>query len=469
MRRFKSRFILTLALLLVSLSPFLSEARSQGSSMIQRTWGTRFDDAGYAVATDSQGNIYVTGYYNDTTDIRSNFKPILLKYDSRGNLLWARSWQDYGLGVARSVAVDGNGSIYVGASTLLKLDSSGNRIWANAWGYGNPLYAISGIAVDSSGNVYVTGDKLYIGPFGENVFVMKLDPAGNAVWQIDWDNGRSPESRGIAVRGGGIYVGGRSTLLKFNSTGGQVWQKTWKDNESRIFATATDSSENVYVTGETDFGGVGSCQGHPCRQVFILKFTPKGSLVCQRLWGDSSADNISRGIATDTQGNVFVSGYTGGTGLNMNDTFLLKIDPSCNLIWSNTWGGPKDDFGRGVATDSAGAAIITGSVGEGPPYSLRVANSTLGAANFPAINATGTVYVQSVPNTTRAGSLFIPSGKETYAGGADLFILRPSEPFTPASLPPLTPIIIALATIILLRTHRIKMRRDQPNAPRLTL
>jgi beta-propeller repeat-containing protein len=470
LKQFNRCFISLLALLLVSFSPFLPEARSQGSSTIQKTWGTSNDDAGYAVAIDSRGNIYVSGFYNSTTDIRGQSKLLLLKYDSRGNLLWARSWQDDVVSIGRSVAVDGNGSVFVGyGRMLLKLDPSGNQVWAYTLGYSGDIMRIYGITIDISGNVYVAGDKTYIGPFEEDIFVMKLDTSGNVAWKSDWDNNiRYTESRGIAGRGEGIYVGGTSfgggpTLLKFNSTGGLVWQKTWQENRSRTFATATDSSENVYVTGITDFGGVGSCEGQSCLQTFILKFTPQGSLVCQRIWGDSSADNISQGIATDSQGNVFVSGYT-STAWNMNDTFLLKMDPSCNLIWSETWGGPNDDFGRGVATDSAGAAIMTGSVDEGPPYSLRVANSTLGMANFPAMNATGTIYGESAVNTTTAGSLFTPSGKETYAGGADLFILRPDEPFTPASIPPLAPVVIALATIFFLRTHRIRMRPAQHNA-----
>jgi beta-propeller repeat-containing protein len=477
LKQFNSRFISLLALLLVSLSPFLPEARSQGSSTIQRTWGTRLNDLGKAVATDSQGNIYVTGLYNATGDYLE-VKLLLLKYDAEGNLLWARSWQDNSSGDGYSVAVGDYGSVVIGGETcisgcgplLMKLDASGNLVWANTWIHSNPLFIILGIASDSSGNVYVTGTKAFVGLGPDSrIFVMKFDPAGNVVWQIDWVDGyHYSESRSTSVRGGGIYVGGTSyghgaTLLKLNSTGGIVWQKNWQDNESRTFATATDSSENVYITGITDFGGVGNCQGHPCQQAFILKFTPEGGLVCQRIWGDSSADNFSQGIATDSQGNVFVSGYT-GTVSNMNDTFLLKMDSSCNLIWSKTWGGPKDDFGYGVATDSVGTVIMTGSVGEAPPYSLKVANSTLGAVNFPAMNATGTISAESAMHATPAGSLFIPSGKQTYAGGSELFILRPDEPFTPASIPPLTPVVIALATIFLLRTRRIKMRPVQHNA-----
>ncbi len=476
MRQFNGRFILILTLLLVSLSPFLLEAGSQGSLTIQKTWGTSLNDLGKAVATDSQGNIYVTGLYNATDDY-TGVKLLLLKYDAGGNLLWARSWQDNASGDTYSVAVDGNGNVVVGGETcgtcsplLLKLDSSGNLIWANTWVSPPPLFAIRAIASDSSGNVYVTGTRTIPGFIDTEIFVMKLDPAGNIVWQIHWDNGlHDSESRSIFVRGGGIYVGGTSFqvraspfLLKFNSTGGLVWQKTWQANSSRTRAAAIDSSGNVYVTGETYFGGMGSCSGHPCNQVFVLKFNPNGSLACQRTWGDTRSDNLGKGIATNSRGHVFVSGYTSGPGSKMNDTILLEMSSSCNLLWSGTWGGLNDDYGYGIATDSTGAAIMTGSVGESPPYTFNTANSSLGIPNFPSSNANGTISRESVSVTTLSGSLFIPNGSETCAGSADLFILKYNDNFPSPSFPAFTPLLIAIVTACI-SCYRRFIVRSTPN------
>ncbi len=460
MGQFNRRLILIVLLSLVLYSRFLPQGWSLGSIVFEKTWGTNLNDAGKAVATDSNGNIYVTGTgsYN-ATDFSE--KLLLEKYDSSGNLLWIRSWDGNSSDLGRSIAVDASGNVFVGAETcdsggchlmLLKVNSTGSLVWARTWrGYG--LYGIYGVAVDSSGNVYVTGYKSIIGLFSTEVFVFKFNSSGDALWTINWNNA-DPEARGgIAVGGGGeIYVGGtiRSVvggpfLLKLNSTGGQVWQKTWLKNGSRTLDMVTDASGNAYLTGETDFGGMGSCSGHSCQQVFVLKFNANGGLACQRTWGDTGSDDIGLGIATDALGHVFVSGYTSGPGTYMNDTILLKMSSSCNLLWSRTWGGSNDDYGYGLAMDSAGAAIMTGSVGEGPPYTLNTANSTLGVPNFPIANSNGTISADSVSVITLNGTVFTPVGNETYAGGSDLFLLKYSDGSSSPSIPSFPPILVALA------------------------
>lgn len=478
MGQFNRRLILIIVLTLVLYSRFLPQGWSLGSILFEKTWGTNLNDAGKAVATDSNGNIYVTGSYNVTN---LSEKLLLQKYNSSGNLMWTRGWHGNGSDLGWSVAVDNSGNVLAGGETcesgachpiLLKLNSTGYLVWARTWGGSTPLFGIYGVAVDSSGNVYVTGYKTIMGLFSTEIFVFKFNPLGDALWKINWDNGGYPEARGgITVGGGGIYIGGTSHsggggpfLLKFNSTGGQVWQKTWLANGSRAFSTVTDSSGNVYVTGETDFGGMGSCSGHSCRQVFMLKFNPSSNLVCQRTWGDTSSDNIGQGIATNSRGNVFVSGYTGGTGTAKNDTFLLKIGSSCNLLWSKTWGSPNDDYSYGVATDSAGAAVMTGSVGESPPYTFKTGNSSLSVPNFPTTNANGTISPESVSVIASNGSLFIPVGSETYAGGSDLFILKYNDGSQLPSIPPFAPLLIAIA-IACISGYRRFIARSAPNKP----
>jgi len=159
---------------------------STGNLKWYRTWNASKNDYGNSVTVDKSGNVYVAGYYErEVIDgYTSDYDVILLKYDLNGNLLWLRTWNGSNSDYGNRVAVDNSGNVYVTGKyyneeyytdmILLKYDSSGVFFWmrsscTSGYDEGND------IVIDNLGNVYVTSDIL------KEVFIYKYNSSGNSI------------------------------------------------------------------------------------------------------------------------------------------------------------------------------------------------------------------------------------------------------------------------------------------------
>jgi len=133
---------------------------------------------------------------------------------------------------------------------------------------------------------------------------------------------------------------------------------------------AVDSAGNALVTGwtwSTDFAGRNNSHHGGGEDAFALKVSPSGQLQWMTYLGGSSSD-YGEGIAVDSAGNALVTGSTESTdfaGRNnsnygLGDAFALKVSPSGQLQWMTYLGGSNSDYGYGIATDGAGNALVTG-------------------------------------------------------------------------------------------------------------
>jgi len=225
-----------------------------------------------------------------------------------------------------------------------------------------------GIAVDASGNVYVTGYETVAGQ-GCNVWVRKYDPDGNEVWTRTY-NGAADNfdiGYGIAVdASGNVYVTGYETvagegeniwLRKYDSNGNEVWTRTYNgtaDSWDRGYGIAVDASGNVYVTGceyVTDEGP----------NIWLRKYDPDGEEVWTMTYdGTDGWADAAYGIAADRNGNVYVTGteYVAGES---NNIWVRKYDPWGNEIWTSSYDGANNlDIGYDIAIDRSGNAYVTG-------------------------------------------------------------------------------------------------------------
>ncbi|MBI4125063.1 MAG: SBBP repeat-containing protein [Deltaproteobacteria bacterium] len=295
---------------------------------VERSW------RGEAITADPSGNVYITGTSPPVTGIGI---PVI-KYDSEGNLMPWPSPVVGGEGVGRGQAItsDLEGNIYVtgrsevdGVFTQIwasKYDSAGNPLWPAPITSGT-LYYSEGrdIAVDSEGNIYVTGYEEVLDQ-GRNIWTMKYDPDGNPFWPAPVTyNGldRNDEGRGIAVDfAGNVYVAGSTEIPggavmtvwvnKYDTDGNPLWDEPvthvfgepWYRPNLRGYGIALGPEENIYVTGAWG-----------AELLWINKYDPDGN----PLWPAPVTSSASvetpnplrsgTGIAVDFSENVYVTGF----------------------------------------------------------------------------------------------------------------------------------------------------------------
>ncbi|MBI2264793.1 MAG: SBBP repeat-containing protein [Armatimonadetes bacterium] len=224
-------------------------------------------DVGRGIAVDASGAAYVTGYVL-RQDIGQDYNIWLQRYDGSGSPSWNQTYnnfqnrQDQGFGVA----LNASGFIWVaGSENLLgqsdniwvrKYDANGNPVWTQTYNdTANGQDVGLDIAVDSSGNAYVTGFETLPGQ-GGNVWVRKYDANGNPIWTRTYNDpaNAGDSGRAIAVDSfGNVYVAGHETstdggqnlniwLCKYDPDGNILWTQTYNSP-----ANANDSGEDIHV------------------------------------------------------------------------------------------------------------------------------------------------------------------------------------------------------------------------------
>ncbi len=385
-------------------------------------------DAASRVAVDAGGNSYVTGIFRGTATFGSttltssgNTDIFVAKYDASGNVLWAKQAGGTDIDAAKNIEVDGNGNSYItgefrGSATfgttmltstgnydcfIAKYDASGNVVWAKQSG-GAGLEMGRGIAVDGSGNCYITGYFEGSATFGSttftssgsyDAFIAKYDAAGNFQWAKRAGSSGEDYGRNIAVDGtGNSYITGTfrnqagfgSTTLtssgdedifiaRYDASGNVLWAKrAGGTNKDAGIGIALDGIGNSYITGEfqggANFGSTTLTSTSTLPDIFIAKYDASGNVLWAKQAGGSSSDH-GRNIAVDGSGNSYITGEFegsasfGSTTLTSSggvDIFVTKYDASGNVLWAKRAGGNLEERASGIALDGSGNPYISG-------------------------------------------------------------------------------------------------------------
>jgi hypothetical protein len=448
-----------------------------------KTMGGSSGDAGNAIARDSSGNIYITGYFADTVD----FDPgtgtdnitaagdqdiFITKISSDGTYAWTKTMggsSSTGEGVA--VTCDSSGNIYVtgyfwggtvdfdpGTGTdnktalgdddlfITKINSNGSYAWTKTIGNSGADISVYGIACDSSGNIYITG-TLY--------------------GTIDFDPGTGTDDK-TAVGGTDIFI------TKIGNDGSYEWTRTMGgSNYESGKGIACDTSGNIYITGyfygTVDFDpgtGTDSKTAVGFRDIFITKIGSNGSYEWTKTIG-GSADDEGEGIACDSSGNIYITGYFAdtvdfdpGTGTDdktsagNGDIFITKINSDGSYGWTKTMGGSADEIGNRIAFDSSGNIYVTGffndtvdfDPGTGTDNKISAGNSdifitminsdgsygwtkTMGGSSYDegegiVLDSSGNIYITGYFADTVDFNPGTGTDNKTSAGFGDIFITK---------------------------------------------
>ena len=248
----------------------------------------------------------------------------------------------------------------------------------------------TGVAVDSSGNSYVTGytDGGIDGNSSsgkKDFFLIKYNSSGTKEWTKQEGLSGYDRAYGVAVdSSANIYVTGYTDkklhgnnnsgksdmfIVKYNSSGTRQWTKQFGTSGWDVgYGVAADSSNNIYVTGYTE-GGFDGNTSSGRRDIILVKFYDNGTKHWTQQFGTSS-DDTGYGVTVDSSDNIYVTGFTfggldGNTYSGKGDIILVKYNSSGTKQWTQQSGSSGADFGQGIAVDSSDNIYITGSTSGG--------------------------------------------------------------------------------------------------------
>lgn len=364
--------------------------------------------------SDAAGNTYATGEFGGTAQFgatsltSSGGRDIYVaKFGPGGAVLWARRAGGSGYDFGSGIAVDAAGNVYVtggfnatatfgsglsvtatGGDDLFvaKYNSTGNTLWVQHAGGSSPVDDFTygyAIAVDGSGNSYITGAFYGTATFGSvsivatdyDALVAKFGPAGAPLWVGRAGGGSYEAGYGIAVDAAGnssitgefyskSVAFGSFTVsnsnfddiftARYNAAGTAVWAKTGGGKGYDYgYGVAVDTAGNTYMTGGFEgpatFGAVTLNPANPA--ICAVKYNSAGAVVWAKNVlnpGDAAVSNI----AVDSAGNSYLAS---GIDAPNRQLFVTKLDRDGATLWSKGAGGPNGSiYGRSVGVDSAG-------------------------------------------------------------------------------------------------------------------
>jgi uncharacterized protein (UPF0548 family) len=272
---------------------------------------------------------------------------------------------------------------------VTKYNSSGVKQYTRQLGVAGKIASGNSVATDANGNVYVAGHT-FGGLDGntltgnQDFFVTKYDSSGVKQYTRQLGvAGRLTSSDSVATdANGNVYVAGTTTggldgntltgtadffVTKYNSSGVKQYTRQLGVTGKLTYgySVATDASGNVYASGIT-YGGLDGNTLTGTLDFFVSKYDSSGVKQYTRQMGVAGQSSYSRSVATDANGNVYVSGYTyggldGNTLTGSRDFVVTKYDSSGVKQYTRQMGvAGQGSYSRSVATDASGNVYVAG-------------------------------------------------------------------------------------------------------------
>ncbi len=333
------------------------------------TWGGHADDVGRSITIDSSNNVYVAGSTQSFGARKVDV--VLMKFNKNNELLWNITWGGNESEWVEDIVLDSSNNIYITGNIpssnpydifLAKFNSYGEYQWNVTWGGDKYEYG-NAIVIDSSNNLYIAGRTNSFSSGDWDIFILKYDNTGTQIWNFTWGGSSSDNVNDLTIDSkGNIYGAGRvdqrNLLIKCNSSGNIIWTYISSSSYIQSFTGVTvDSYDNVYVCGydkpffSSDYDMV----------LFKFSNTSTGSYEWAKGWGGSK-DEAAIEVATDTLNNIYVIGNPNAYSPNWNDIFLLKYNNLGDNIWDLTWGGSdKNEYCHSLALDYYNNIYVVGT------------------------------------------------------------------------------------------------------------
>ncbi|MBS1515897.1 MAG: SBBP repeat-containing protein [Bacteroidetes bacterium] len=324
----------------------LLKYNSSGTLLWSQTYNgaATLDDYAMDMEIDTLGNIYIAG--GSSRGVNNN-DALIIKYNSSGGFLWANKYNGSGNAsdFADEIKLDKNGNaVIMGTTTstsstkedylIIKYGPDGTEQWVQKYnGSGNNFDTPSGIVIDNSQNIFVTGSTTGAGTLTD-VTTLKYSPSGVLQWAktydgpaVNYDNGYAIalDSTGNVICAGassGIGSNRDCLVLKYNTSGTLMWEARYNgpnNSSDALFTLSVDKFGNIYTAG---YCGVNNVVWD---DYVTIKYNSTGVQQWNvRYNGNGNSSDQALGICLDASNNLYVTGQTWGTSSTNWDITTIK-------------------------------------------------------------------------------------------------------------------------------------------------
>lgn len=388
-------------------------------SLWHRAHGDTLSDWGFSVVETHDGYYVTAGqiqvYNPDSGQIFLDV--YVLKLDAAGDTIWARTYGGDRVDGSRSLIEASDGNYVVTGYTdswspgdydiyVIKIDPDGNLIWEHTIGgsRGDQVSYCVREAPDSSYRIVGTTDA-----FGDDdVLLAGIAADGSGIWEYPYDIPGHQAARELAFTPDGylIIVGSNFGptvdvyLMKTESGGDTLWTRTYDFGPLDYGTSVKPVSYHSYIVA-----GYSQAVLAPFYNAFLLHLQTDGDVNWNRFYGGPNHDNGSSVQVLSDGGFVF-TGNTQSYGAGSDDVWLVRTDANGDTLWTKTYGGANSDIGREVQVTSDGGFIIggnTSSFGNGFIDLYLVKTEGDPAGLIPGEREVGAPRLSAMPNPARGG------------------------------------------------------------------
>ncbi|MBA3664160.1 MAG: T9SS type A sorting domain-containing protein [Bacteroidetes bacterium] len=305
----------TLFKLLILISIFSFSVNYYGQVFFQKTYPTTFDKTSRDILPTADGGYILAGSTNNTTI------------------------NDCDLNV-------------------VKTDNAGNLLWEKQFGGSLPDYAYSMVET-SDGNYFITGYTQSFGGGDLDVYLIKIDPSGNLLWQKDIGSFTNEEGREIIKTSDGNYVicgssnlgpNSQAMLMKIDLAGNVLWTKKYGGANQEFGNSAKECSDGGFIlTGQTFSSGQNG-------DTYLVRTDVNGDTLWTKTYGTALADEGVCVVNNSDGSYTFV--VRDSTASRDVDVRVIKTDASGNLLWNKVYSGTLKDTPKSICSTADGGYMI---------------------------------------------------------------------------------------------------------------
>lgn len=403
-----TKFILSLYFFTLSLV-------CSSQTYFQKTYPASLDQEGQDVVATPDGGYLIAGYTN--TSVLYDCDVLVIKTDAFGNKVWSKTYggnkPDFPYHMLPTT--DGN-YLLIGYSQsygggdmdilLIKIDPAGNALWSKTYGgtgneFGRDITATSDGNYIIAGSSFVSGQNL-------NANLIKIDPAGTVIWSKYY--GGSGNDFGCAIKqcsdGGYIMLGqtfsygvgnGDAYLVKTDAAGDTLWTKTFGGSQTDEGVSLTVNSDNGFTFLVRDSSGAGKDI-----DVRIIRTNSSGSVIWNKLYGGTQKDTPKM-IQPTSDGGYVLAAISRSFGWINPDMWIVKCTSTGDTTWTRHYGGVNHEHCYTVRELSDGSYIAVGKTDSyGPdtdPILLKINSNGTMAVGIPEFAAKSTIHLYPNPNS----------------------------------------------------------------------